>query len=165
MGIKELKRQNLLRLSKQRNVDEPARLARVLGVSTQHASQLLLGKSSIGQRTIQRLCSIWNIDENEFISDENGNTGVKEPLPSWEMKMLVEAMNKRMDEQQTHIIELAKDVERCLTDNQKTMEIINLLNAAVAGINNMLDNINGVVANMESRLIDAIESGDLKARH
>jgi hypothetical protein len=137
----------------------------VLGVSTQHASQLLLGKSSIGQRTIQRLCSIWSIDESEFVSDGNVTTGVKEPAPSWEMKMLVEAMNKRMDEQQTHITGLAKDGERNRADNQRTMEIINLLNNAVVGINKMLENINGVIANMESRLIDAIEHGDLKARH
>ncbi|PKN20340.1 MAG: hypothetical protein CVU71_00660 [Deltaproteobacteria bacterium HGW-Deltaproteobacteria-6] len=165
MDINELKRHNLLRLSKQRNVDEPARLARVLGVSTQHASQLLLGKSSIGQRTIQRLCLIWSIDETEFVSAGNENTEIKGPAPSWEMKMIVEAMNKRMDDQETRITELVKDMERYRSDNQKTTEIINLLSAAVAGINSMLDNINGVVANMESRLIDAIESGDLKARH
>jgi hypothetical protein len=134
-------------------------------VSTQHASQLLLGKSSVGQRTIQRLCSIWNIDESEFVSDMNRSAGAQEPTPSWEIKMIIEAMNKRMDEQQTRITGLAKDVEQYRSDNQKILEVINFLNTAVVNINKMLDNVKEVIATMESRLIDAVESGDLKARH
>lgn len=61
MDIQEIKHQNLKRLCEERHIDGPAKLARILGVEVQHASQLLLGKVGIGPKTIKRLCTAWGI--------------------------------------------------------------------------------------------------------
>lgn len=79
--LSDIKRANLIRLAKERRVDEPARLARTLGVSIQHASQLLLGKANIVDKTVQRLCAIWNIDPAEFVlRGEPNNTNLRNSI-------------------------------------------------------------------------------------
>ena len=66
MDIKELKLENLRRLAKERHVDEPVKFAKVLKVSTQHASQLLLGKSNIGTATIKKRLSVFQKKTSKY---------------------------------------------------------------------------------------------------
>lgn len=71
MKIEELKHKNLIRLCKKFGADEPTKLALILKSKKQHASQLLLGKSSTGPATIKKLCKAWGIDEFEFIQRDD----------------------------------------------------------------------------------------------
>jgi len=66
MTLKELKHLNLRRLCLERGIDGGA-LAKLLGAQKQHGSQLLSGKSGIGDATIRKLAKLWEIDEIEFV--------------------------------------------------------------------------------------------------
>lgn len=69
MKIEDVKFNNFIRLCKEHGLDPNAdqkgcgkKLAQLLNASKQHASQLLLGKSSIGYNTIDKLCKAWTIN-------------------------------------------------------------------------------------------------------
>jgi transcriptional regulator with XRE-family HTH domain len=67
MQLKEIKYRNLLRLCRENKCEEPSKLAVLLGSKIQHAQQLLKGRSSIGNKTIAKLCNAWKISPEEFI--------------------------------------------------------------------------------------------------
>jgi transcriptional regulator with XRE-family HTH domain len=64
--IKEVVTSNLQRICRERHLSATD-LGRVLGASKSHGSQLLTGKSGVGEETMGKLCAAWNIDETEFI--------------------------------------------------------------------------------------------------
>lgn len=66
MTIRELKTINLNRLCDERNI-QASELSKLLGAKIQHGSQLLKGKSSLGDKTISKLAKKWEIDEIEFV--------------------------------------------------------------------------------------------------
>lgn len=66
MTISELKTLNLQRLCRERHVNA-TKLGELLNASKAHGSQLLLGKSGVGDETIRKLCDVWQIDEIEFV--------------------------------------------------------------------------------------------------
>jgi transcriptional regulator with XRE-family HTH domain len=115
MDIKDIKRQNLIRLATKFRAEEPSKLARVLKVSTQHASQLLLGKSNVGKATISKLCKAWNVTEEDFIviadsiivpdltipgAHSSPETESKEIAL---LKEIIMQLSKRLDDQHDHI--------------------------------------------------------------
>lgn len=69
MDVDELKLYNLKRIAKENNCDEPAKLARVLGVRTQHTSKLLRGQAGIGNKTIERFVKAFKVDASEFVAE------------------------------------------------------------------------------------------------
>lgn len=96
MNINEIKHRNLLRLCRKYKCEEPTRLAVILGASKQHASQLLKGKSTLGNLTIGKLCKTWKISADEFIKVEDSNNQEKiNPSESsqeisWELKTIID---------------------------------------------------------------------------
>lgn len=141
--LSDIKRQNLIRLAKERRVEEPSKLAMTLGVSIQHASQLLLGKANIGDKTVQRLCSIWNIDPGEFVvGAQNSFKGGSEPkLEDWSLKQLLEQISKRMDEQQETNRNIVKTVSRMKDDVEACRDMIKSGTEAIVDLNKRMGNI------------------------
>jgi len=70
MTLRELKTTNLNRICEKKHI-KAAELGKLLNAKVQHGSQLLKGKSPLGDRTISKLAAIWGIDELEFIRRED----------------------------------------------------------------------------------------------
>jgi transcriptional regulator with XRE-family HTH domain len=95
MQLKEIKYRNLLRLCRENNCEEPSRLAVLLGSKIQHAQQLLKGRSSIGNSTINKLCSAWKISPEEFIRVDQPEK--KQPTPTsqeipWSLQTIIDSI-------------------------------------------------------------------------
>jgi len=122
MDSEDAKYSNLIRLLKANGLDPAMRgsgrkLAEMLGITKQYASQLIGGKCPIGDNVIQRLCAVWEIDEGEFFQPDKG--GVQMAEEDWQMKILFEQLSNRINDQQKHVDNLAKLVTR-LTDAVET---------------------------------------------
>jgi transcriptional regulator with XRE-family HTH domain len=146
MDINEIKKQNLIRLSKKYHVEEPAKLARILKTSIQHASQLLLGKSAVGKVTTDKLCRAWKIDPEEFVRvDTQDNDKVSPETTSqendWKMKHILDGMQKQIDGLQKQVDALLVGI-KSLEDSKKQIK------TDISSINN--------------RLFEAANSGELK---
>lgn len=74
MKIHDLKTKNLNRICEKKNI-KAAELGRLLDAKVQHGSQLLKGKSPLGDKTISKLAMIWDIDELEFIRRDDLKDG------------------------------------------------------------------------------------------
>jgi len=158
MDVESLKHYNLKRLAKKFNCEEPAKLGRALGVSTQHASKLLLGKAGIGPKTIKRFCDAFGIDANEFVIDPQAQANTEkdkegqEVADEWRLKLLLEGLSDRMKRLETE----CTAIWNVLNPLQRTSEEYAVHNEKeVAEIKNTL-------LKMKGRMLDAAKSGRIE---
>lgn len=128
------------------------RLAELLGASRQHATQLLSGTSTIGDETIKKLCTAWSLDRDEFTRKEE--TKMKEDS-SWELKMLMESMTKRIDDLSSRHEAIVKLVTVQREELTKIYDFGLEMQRSITNVNHAIDDIN-------ARLGMAVETGDIK---